>query len=88
MEKKANPLDEIPLLDGSYDPTYIYKAKMKNNHWREAKIIDVKPLVDSDTTKIPKQPSDFRYYMHFYGVNRRMDDWVLPHNIVKTSYTL
>ena len=61
---------------------------MKNGHWREAKIVDVKPLNIYETTDIPRQPEDFRYYMHFFGVNRRMDDWVMPNNLIKTPYTV
>ena len=26
--------------------------------------------------------------MHFFGINRRMDDWVLAKDMIKTKYTL
>lgn len=47
MEKKNEP-DELPFLDGSYDPTYIYRAKLWNEEWKPAKIVDVKPLNESE----------------------------------------
>lgn len=58
VEKKGE-LDTFPFLDGSYDPSYIYKAKMRNEQWREAKIVDVKPLNEHDPSPLPKKPSDF-----------------------------
>ena len=35
---------------------------------------------------MPRKPSDFRYYMHFFGINRRNDDWVMSNDIIKTPY--
>lgn len=85
IEKKSD-LDSLPFMDGSYDPTYIYKAKMLNQEWRDAKIVEVKPLKEDEENYLPRKPSDFRYYMHFFGINRRNDDWVMPNDMIKTPY--
>ena len=29
-------------------------------------------------------PQDYMYYVHWFGINRRMDDWVFYPNIQKT----
>ena len=59
---------------------------METEQWRDAKIVEVKPLISDEDYSLPRKPTDFRYYMHFYGINRRNDDWVLPDKLKKTPY--
>ena len=61
---------------------------MKQGVIRYAKIIDLKLLKEDHNPNIPKTYNDYRYYMHFFGINRRMDDWVLAKDMRKTNYTI
>lgn len=61
---------------------------MKQGFVRYAKIVDLKLLKEDHDPNIPLTPKDYRYYMHFFGINRRMDDWVLAENMTKTKYTV
>lgn len=78
---------EVPYKLGSYNPHYIYKGKMKDSKWRYCKIIEVVDL-ENISRSVPKTPDCYRYYMHFFGLNRRMDDWMLFENIIKTPHTI
>ena len=79
----------MPIKNGSFDPEYIYIAKMKNNTWLPCKIVEILLLnKNSSENDLVYHPYDYRYYVHWFGVNRRMDDWVTFENIVKTPYLL
>ena len=79
---------QVAFKEGSLDPSYIYSAKMKQGYERYAKIVDLKLLKEDHNPNVPKTYSDYRYYMHFFGINRRMDDWVLYQDLKKTKHTV
>ena len=82
-----NKKKEIPFKDGSYDPSYIYIIKMKSGIKTKGRIVDVRLLENIDK-KIPKSEISYRYYMHCFGLNRRMDDWYISKDLEKTVFTL
>jgi len=61
--------------EGALDPNYFIKAKMKNDTWHLAKIIDCRPAKDLDPKK-KKNDYSYEYYVHYENFNRRMDEWV------------
>ena len=79
----------MPIKNGSFDPEYNNIEKMKNNTWLPCKIVEILLLnKNSSENDLIYHPYDYRYYVHWFGVNRRMDDWVTFENIVKTPYLL
>ena len=76
-------------MKGSYDPNYIYIGKMKNGNWKPCKIIEVskKERIEKENTKIIKA-ENYKYYVHFLGINRRMDNWISYEEIKKTNHTI
>ena len=85
--KDNDSVDDVPYKKGSYDPSYIYEAKSKDGVWRKAKIIEVK-LLENQNPNLPYTPSSYRYYVHFLGFNRRMDDWITFENLKKSLFTI
>jgi len=60
---------------------------MKNGRRKPCRIIEVY-LKEKINKKLPLTPSCYRYYMHFLGVNRRMDNWIKFEDIEKTTITI
>ncbi|KAF5828099.1 MYST-like histone acetyltransferase 2 [Dunaliella salina] len=52
-------------------------CKWRNQDYYRSKVIErrVKPDIELPEGAQPK-PEDYEYYMHYFGFNRRMDEWV------------
>lgn len=50
------------------------KAKF-NNNWEIAKIIEIRPLGDSEDNTSKKTEYSYEYYIHYIDFNRRNDRW-------------
>ena len=72
------------ILQGSYDPTYIYKVTMPKGNLKLSKIIEARLLPDLKEG-VPRTYYDYEYYIHYIGLNRRMDEWVDVSRISKTN---
>lgn len=61
--------------EGALNPSYYIKAKMRDDTWHLAKIIDCRPVKDLDLKK-KKNDYSYEYYVHYQDFNRRNDEWV------------
>ncbi len=53
---------------------------MKNGEWYKARIIDCRLSKDYDFKSIKNEES-YEYYVHYEGINRRNDEWLIRKRI-------
>ena len=61
--------------DGALENSYFINGKMRSGEWHPARIIDCRLIKNHDQKK-KKNENSYEYYIHYEGVNRRMDEWV------------
>lgn len=81
------PKKESAAPEGSYDPDYIYKVRIRNGEWKFARIIEAKLLEDVNSNT-PKSVDSYKYYVHYLGEARRHDEYVTVDVMIKTEFTL
>lgn len=78
--KNAMRGKEKPEYEGALPMNELFFAKNRNGKWMDAKIIEVRPLPGYNENDVHDAKS-YRYYVHFEGKNRRLDQWVTVDSI-------
>jgi len=83
----AHKEKESNVNPGAFDSNYIYLVRFKDGDFREAKIVETKLIEDPNNTNsnIQRTPSSYKYYVHYVGFNRRLDEWVMVDRMKKTD---